>query len=201
MHRTLLLALFLFLVRVNAQERPIKIEEKKIPNRLALYAVNENEYDLDVLITVSGTNFRQSKARPRLIRVPATSKVHMKTLMLMRGKQPSYTYDLVVNDSLSKRALKKEYELIKIRPKKQITVYVPENCKGCDSIIYPLSQGKYIFSAYNLEEKPEMYSQLQSSLGQNFPLDSITEPIINLGGRLHTKIGTYEQLLEELNKE
>ena len=106
----------MFLNLAVGQEWAIKIEEQQIPNRIALYAVNENEQDLDVMLTVSGTNFRQSRARPRFIRVPATSKVHMKTIVLLRGKTPSYTFEIEVNDSLSTRSLKKEYEIIKVRP-------------------------------------------------------------------------------------
>ena len=172
-----------------------------IPNRLALYAVNENDQDFDVMITVTGTNFRQSKGRARLIRVPATSKVHLKTLVLMRGKKPSYTYTLVVNDSLSKRAVQKEFEKIKIPPKKQIIVYIPKNCMSCDSLIAPLQEGKYLFTTHELKVKPEMQSQLQGALGTNNPIDSLTTPILNLGGRLFTKITRYDQLLEALEKD
>lgn len=68
------------------------------------------------MITITGTNFRQSKARPRLIRVPSASKVHLKTLILLRGKTPSYTYDLKINDSLSRRALKKTFEKYRSSP-------------------------------------------------------------------------------------
>ena len=201
MERYLLLFLCLFSWVLFAQERPIKVVAKEIPNRLALYAINENDQDFDVKITITGKNFRQSKARPRLIRLPATSKVHLKTLVLMRGKKPSYTYDLVVNDSLSRRALKKEFEKIKIPPKKPIIVYIPKNCTSCDSLISPLQEGKYLFTKHDLGERPEMQSQLQGALGSTNPIDSLTTPILNLGGRLFTKITTYEKLLETLEKE
>ena len=119
MLRTFLFILILFgNTSTKAQEIPVKIVVEKIPNRLAFYAINENEQDLDVMLTIKGTNIRQSRARPRFIRVPATSKVHMKTVVMVRGKIPSYTHTIVVNDSLSKRALKKEYKLIKKNLKK-----------------------------------------------------------------------------------
>ncbi len=190
----------LFLGFTYAQERPIQVVAEEIPNRLALYAINENDQEFDVMITVSGTNFRQSKARPRMIRLPATSKVHLKTLVLTRGKKPSYTYDLVVNDSLSNRALKKEFEKIKIRPKKPIIVYLPKNCSSCDSLITPLQNGKYIFTSHTLDSLPDMKEQLQRLLG-NTIIDSLETPILNLGGRLFTQIETYDALLEALKKE
>lgn len=201
MLRIVFLALLIGAMQSYGQERPIKIETEKLTNRLAFYAVNENEQDLDVMLKIKGTNFRQSSARPRFIRVPATSKVHMKTVILFRGKQPSYTYDLVVNDSLSRRALKKESKPIKIKPRKTITVYIPENCQTCDSLIAPLTNGKYLFLSYKLDERPEMKDQLNRSFANRIPLDSLKTPIVNLGGKLFTKIESYEQLLVELNKE
>ena len=184
-----------------AQYKPIKIVEKEIPNRLALYAVNENEQDLDVKITISGTNFRQSRARPRFIRVPATSKVHLKTIVLIRGKQPNYTYELEVNDSLSNRALKKEYEIIRIKPSKPVVVYIPSNCETCDSLLVDMEQGKYILTSYHLAEKPEIKDQLQVLFGEETPIDSLTTPIVNIGGKLYTRFENYNQIIEAMNQE
>ncbi len=201
MKKTLPFLLFLVLSVASAQKRPIKVVEEKIPNRLALYAINENDEDYDVKITITGTNFRQSKARPRFIRVPGASKVHLKTLMLMRGKNPSYTYDLVVNDSLSKRALRKEAKPIKIKPDKNITVYVPEMCNQCDSLIASLSESKYLFDLHKLEERSDMKEQLNRSFANRIQLDSLETPIINLGGKLFTKIDNYDDLITKLEFE
>lgn len=194
-----LLAMFLLALGVlSAQETPIKVETKDIPNRLAFYAVNENEQDFDVQIKISGTNFRQSQGRPRWIRVPATSKVHLKTIVLIRGKLPNYAVELLTNDSLSRRALKKEAQPIKINPKKSITIYIPESCSSCDSLINPLADSHYKYIAHYLSETPEIKEQLKSYYPTT--LDSMTTPIVNLGGRLYTQIDNYDRLLEELNK-
>jgi len=194
--------LMLFLKITSAQKKPVKIIVENIPNRLMFYAINESTSDYDVIVTISGTNIRQSKAKPRLIRVPAASKVHMKTIMLIRGKKPSYTYKIYQNDSLSKRAIKKPFKKVKINPKKSITLYIPYNCKTCDSIISPLKNGDYKYASYLLSENEKITSQLQRSFGANStPLDSLKSPIINLGGKLYTKIDTYQELLDELDKD
>ena len=194
-------ALF-FMLQITAQTSPINVVVEDIPNRLAFFAINESTADYDVMVTISGTNFRQSKAKPRLIRVPAASKVHIKTIMLIRGKKPSYTYSIVQNDSLSKRAIKKPFEKIKISPKKQITLYIPHNCTSCDSIISPLENGNYKYISFLLSENEELSRQLQRSFGANStPVDSLKTPIINLGGKLYTNIETYQKLLDELDKE
>ena len=194
-------ALF-FVLQMSAQTSPIKVNVEEIPNRLAFFAINGSTTDYDVMVTISGTNFRQSKAKSRLIRVPAASKVHIKTIMLIRGKKPSYTYNIFQNDSLSKRALKKPFEKIKINPKKQITIYIPHNCTRCDSIMSPLENGKYKYISFLLSENENITSQLQRSFGANStPVDSLKTPIINLGGKLYTNIETYQKLLDELDKE
>ena len=192
---------FMFSVILLAQDYSFKIETKKLPNRLAFYALNENEVDLDVKLEIKGTNFRQSRAKPRYIRVPAASRVFMKMIILMRDKKPSYTVVLDVRDSLSPRALKKEYESIKIRPKKPIVIYIPEQCTGCDSLLIGLENGKYIYRQYELAEKPEMKAQLQRAFGNSVLLDSLKSPVVNLGGRLHTRILNYHGLIEVLHRE
>lgn len=192
---------FLFtLVNGHAQIKKIEIVTEDIPNRIAFYAINANEQDLDVMFTLTGTNFRQSRAKPRFIRVPAASKVHMKTIVLMRGKNPSYTYNLKVNDSLSTRALKKESEQIKINPPKQITIYVPSKCDQCDSLVQPLSESKYLFNLIKLDEKPELQEQLQIIFGKETPIDSLNSPVVNLAGKLYTNLITYDLLMEQVNK-
>ncbi len=183
----------------SAQLRRIKIVEEAIPNRIQLYALNENEQDLDVMLTVKGTNIRQSRAPSRFTRVPGASKVLLKTLILVRGKEPSYTYKLEVKDSLSTRSLKREYEPIKIRPRKPITVYLPENCASCDSLILPMDQGKYLYTSHDLKEKPEIKEQLKRLFRDSTALDTLSTPIINLGGKLLFDVTSYEELLEEMN--
>jgi glutaredoxin len=191
--------ILLFIVNQNyAQDVPLRVVTKDIPNRLAFYVENENEQDFDVQIKISGTNFRQSQGRPRWVRVPGATKVHLKTIVLTRGKKPNYTYNLLVNDSLSKRALKKESERIKIKPKKSITVYVTDGCLTCDSIISPLDASNYKYAKHVLSENPEIVKQLKSYLPK--PIDSIKTPILNIGGRLFTEIENYDSLLMELNQ-
>ncbi len=184
-----------------SQERPIEIVEETKANRLFLYALNKNEQDLDVMITVEGTNFRQSKSKPRMIRVPAASKVLLTNLFVERGKRANYTYKLEVNDSLSRRALPREYEAIKIEPKKKVIVYIPENCATCDSLVSSLEKSPYLYTSYRFSEKPELKSQLAPAFtNSTVKIDSVTTPIISLSGVLHVKIEDYDQLLEELNK-
>ena len=194
--------LFLLITGYNyAQNSSIKIVDETKKNRLYVYALNESETNYDVKITITGTNIRQSASKPRFIHVPAATKVLLKSLIIERNKIPSYTYDLVVNDSLSRRALKPTATPIKIKPKKQIVVYTVDVCATCDSIIYGLDNSKYKFTKINMTDKPDVKSRMNAYLGNRIQsTDSLENPIINLGGILHIKIDSYDKLMETLNK-
>ncbi len=195
--------LFCLLITTYAfgQKSSIKITDEKKNNRLSVYALNESETDYDVKITITGKNIRQSSAKPRFIRVPGASKVLLKSLIIERKKQPSYTYELVVNDSLSRRALKPSATPIKINPKKQIVLYTSVNCQNCDSILNGLNNSKYKFTTINITEKPDVKERMIKYLDNVIPsLDTLTNPIISLGGVLHTKLDTYKILMIELDK-
>lgn len=196
---SLLTFVILCTMSIYAQDEPIQILEERIANRLMLHALNETDTDYDMMITVEGSDFRQSKAKPRLIRIPATSKVkNVARLMLMKGKEPNYTYKLVINDSLSRRSLRKAYTKVRINPKKPITVYLTQNCMSCDSIIQPLEDSKWIYTKYNLNEKPEIARQLKIAIPQ---LDTLTTPVFSIGGLIFPKVQSFEELMKEMNKE
>ena len=185
-----------------AQEKEIRIEEEQKSNRLFLYAVNENLMDLDVAITVEGTGFRQRKGKPRKVRVPATSRVNMLSLVIERGQTPQYTYTLEVSDSLSRRALQKEFEKIRIAPPKPITIYIPDNCTNCDSIVGPLEeQTPYRYTKYVISENASAKSQLERAFSSSSKsLEEIDTAIISLGGSMYIYIQTFEDLMAKLEE-
>jgi len=207
MIKKIAMVLCLFGWYTHGQTGKVKVIEKELPNRVAFFAVNETHTTYDVKLTIKGNNIRQSKVPPRLIRVPAASKVHLKTIVLERGKTPYYNYQLFVTDSLSRRSVKKEYETLDIPPpkripKKHITIYSSSNCARCDSLVAQLTKDNYAFRLQVLDTIPELKEQLGKFLNRPITsLDSLAIPVVNLGGRLYQKIENYEQLLIELNKE
>lgn len=202
MLRKIVFVLFIIVSQSYAQEEPVKIVDEEDRNRLSLFAVNESETDYDILLTISGTGFKQRAGKPRWFYVPSASKVLINTLIVERGKRPVYTYEIQLNDSLSRRSLRKPAEPIKIKPRKQITLYITDNCITCDTIMSSLSQGKYLFNSHTLSEKPEIKSQIAMALANTrTPLDSVQNPVISLAGKLYTEIEDYDSLLEYLRKE
>jgi len=165
MLKQIVLLTLLCVFQLNAQEEPIEIKEERSANRISFYAVNKNQQDFDVLFKVTGTDFRQSKARARWVRLPATSKVQLHNIIVLRGKTPKYTHNLQVRDSLSRRALKKPATIIvvppkKIKPSKYIIVYKTKNCVNCDDIVNSLESNNYVYQSIDLAEKPAFHSDL-----------------------------------------
>jgi len=188
----------LFALSGYAQNRPIKIEDTIEKNRLVLYAVNENLQDFDIIVTVKGTGFKQRAGKPRLTRIPGASSVKVQSLVIERDKQPLYTYTIIANDSLSRRVIKPEFTRIKIDPLKPILLYTSERCLDCDTLIKSLNNGIYKYKQHKLIENDSKSMALKKYV---VGFDTITSPIINIGGVIHTEIKTYDQLLEKLLEE
>ncbi|MDC8004352.1 hypothetical protein POV27_09835 [Aureisphaera galaxeae] len=197
---TLLFALFSTVA--FAQEYKVDIEEERKANRLFLYAVNKNLVDLDVAIKVTGTGFRQRKGVPRKTRVPATSRVNLLSLIIERGKQPVYEYELDITDSLSRRVIRKEFELIKIDPKKNITLYLTEKCQTCDTIVSGLENSPYKYRTYNVAEDEKVREQLgKAFIGASVPLAEMQNPVVMLDGKMYIHIDSYDALMMRVNEE
>ncbi len=185
-----------------AQEVPLEIEEERKANRLFLNVVNKNLQDFDVAIKVEGTGFRQRKGVPRKVRVPATSKVNLISLVIERGKTPQYTYTLDVSDSLSQRVIKRDYELIKIRPKKAITLYLTEKCQTCDTIVAGLDKSPYMYKTLSVNENETVRAQLEKAfVGASVPLAEMENPVVMLDGRMYIHIASYEDLMMRVEEE
>ncbi|WP_151894301.1 hypothetical protein [Patiriisocius marinistellae] len=178
------------------QENEIKIEEVRKGNRIMLYALNENFVDLEATITVEGSGFRQSARKPRAIRVPKLTKVHVINLMVNKGETPNYTTNIIVSDSISRRSLRKESTAIRIDPLNPIDLYIAENCVGCDSIVAKLERSPYKYRSTILSEDEEIKRQIAMA---NTRLDTVVTPLFNVKGGLVSDIETFEELMEKLN--
>ncbi len=202
LYLSLALLFALFSAPAFAQDYKVDVEEERKANRLFLYAVNKNLVDLDVAIKVTGTGFRQRKGVPRKVRVPATSRVNLISLIVERGKQPVYEYELDVTDSLSRRVIKKDFELIKIDPKKAITLYITEKCKTCDSIVAPLDKSPFKYKTYNISENEGVKKQLEKAfIGASIPLAEMENPVVMLDGKMYIHIDSYDALMMRVDEE
>lgn len=195
--------LFLSTSPLFSQEYTVEIEDKLQANRLQLFAVNKNLVDLDVAIEVDGSGFKKREGREIYYRVPATSKVNIMTLIVERNKQALYTYKLKVNDSLSRRSRQVPFELIKIDPKKPITLFLPQNCTTkCDTLINSLNESPYLYRMVKVAEDENVKSQLSAALAGGLErLESMDTPIVMLGGKMYVMIETYDDLMARMEEE
>lgn len=193
--------LFIFCNLLTAQEqRIIIIEEERLNNRLMLFALNKTLTDYDVAITVKGTGFRLPSGAPRKVRVPGRSRVNLINLVIERSQEPRYTYTLDITDSLSKRSLIREAELIKINPVKAITLYIPDNCTDCDTFINALDESPFNYKKVQLSENETIKSQLSQALGTSVNLENRETAIFNVGGKTYLHISSYEELMEKMEE-
>ncbi len=184
-----------------SQELTVDIEEEQKGNRLFFHAINKNLVDLDVAITVEGTGIRQRKGAARKVRVPATSKVNLLSVIIERGQTPKYTYTLDVSKELSRRVIIRESKKIKIDPNRPITIYLPDNCRNCDSLIGPLDASPYKYKSYVISESEGVQKQLEKTFASSSrPLAEIDNAIIALGGKMYLYIETYEEMMEKVNE-
>jgi len=178
-----------------SQKRPIKIVDEIIKNRLNLFALNENLKDYDIIVTIKGTGFRQRGGKPRKIRIPATSKIKVASLVIEKDKTPQYTYYVEANDSLSRRAIRPEATPIKIDPKKVFIVYTSDICNTCDSLVSLLDKSIYIYKKIDLSDNTKNSEQLEKYVPN---LYTITNPIINIEGYIYTEPLTFDEILKKL---
>ncbi len=196
-YQILSVVFFIFTINLIAQKRPIKVVDEKVSNRLDLYAINENLIDYDIIVTVKGTGFRQKTGKQRKIRIPATSKVKVNSLVIERGKTPQYIYTVKANDSLSRRAMRPTATKIKIDPSKVFIIYSSIKCVSCDSLMSSLDKSIYNYKKINLSENKEISDTLEKYVPS---IDTITTPIINIGGYIYTDIITVDKVIEKLEK-
>ena len=199
---TSFLLLILFISPILAQERPIEIEDKQERNRLYLYAVNKNLQDFDVIINVTGSGFRQRAGKPRAVRVPARSRVEVSSLIIERGQEPKYKYTLEVSEELSRRALIREPELIKIQPKWPLTIYKTTLCaEQCDSLITALEESPYLYTLTEIEDYPKVKDQLSRLIvGGQERLAEMDTPIVMMGGKMYLTLSTYDEVMSTMDE-
>ena len=193
---------FLFVNPLISQDRPIEIEDEQNNNRLYLYAVNKNLQDFDVIINVTGTGFRQRAGKHRAVRVPARSRVEVSSLIIERGQEPKYKYTLEVSEELSRRAMIREAELIRIQPKWPLTVYKPALCTAnCDSLISSLDQSPYLYTLTEIEAYPKVREQLSRLIvGGEERLAEIDTPIIMMGGKMYLTLTSYDEVMSTMQE-
>jgi len=199
---TSLLLVFLFVNPLMAQERPIEIEDELVNNRLNLYAVNKNLQDFDVILYVNGTGFKQRAGKPRAVRVPARSRVEVRSLIIERGQEPKYTYTIEVQEELSRRSLVREVELIKIQPKWPLTIYKTTLCAAnCDTLTAALDESPYLYTLTEIDAYPKVREQLKKLIvGGEERLNEMDTPIVMMAGKMYLTLTTYEEVVSTMEE-
>lgn len=192
---------FAFAAQSQVPFKPIQIVDEQVNNRLNIYAINNTLKDYDVAITIKGTGFREPRNMGRLTRVPGRSKVNLISLVVERDKTPLYAYELEISDSLSRRVLRKDFELIKITPKNPITIIIPDKCTTCDTLMSQLDESPFNYKVQKLAENESMRTQLTPFLkSSGFDPETMENPVVMIGGKMYLDIENYPDLFAKLEE-
>lgn len=186
---------------MHAQET-IKITDSINKNRLLIYATNQTLTDLDVLITLDGSGFRQRAGAPRRMHIPARAKVNVLSLVIERGKTPYYNYQIETFEELAARSLKFEVlELIKVKPPVPIHLIFPDPCTNCEELLAQMNEGPYEFFQRNLSDNEDMKTQLAPAFrGTTYDIETIETAIVMIGGKVFPQLHTYEEIIDKINE-
>lgn len=183
------------------QQKPITIEEERGDNNITLFAINNTLTDYDVSITIKGTGFRQRGRADRKTRVPGRSRVNLVSLIPERGKEPNFVYILDITDSLSRRVIRKDYELIKVNPPKPIVVYIPENCLNCEKITAELDESPFLYKTVLIAESESVHPYIKNALkGTDQTFETLDCAVLNIGGKIYPGINSYKEIEEKLEE-
>jgi cobalamin biosynthesis protein CobT len=83
-----------------AQEKPVRLVEKKQKKRTILYVQNDTNTDKSVFLKINPIGYRKSAQRPIIKNIPAKSKIQMLILIPLTDVESHYTYNLIVNEEL-----------------------------------------------------------------------------------------------------
>lgn len=186
---------------IRAQEA-IKITDSIDKNRLLIYATNQTLTDLDILLTLDGSGFRQRAGAPRRMHIPARAKVNVLSLVIERGKTPYYDYHVETFEELAARSLKFEIiELVKVKPPAPIHLIFPDTCTNCEELLAQMNEGPYDFFQRSLSDNEDMKTQLAPAfIGTTYDIDTIDTAIVMIGGKVFPQLQTYEEIIAKINE-
>lgn len=186
----------------SQNQTQIKITDEIQKNRLLIFATNQTMNDLDIVLTLEGTGFRQRSGVPRKMRIPARAKVNVLNLVIERDKTPYYTHSIEISEELTGRSLRFEpIEYIKIKPKANITLFIPDNCTNCDEIISQLDESPYIYTKHILADNEEMKTQLAPAFNRtDYSIETTDAAIIMIGGTMYPNLNSFEEINQKLEE-
>lgn len=203
--------LFFFLCSFNLfsqEEEHIKIIEVDNGKRLELYVTNTDTISYDVFLKINTTDYRRPSKRPVLKTIGPNSKVHMITLIKLKGKEGSYEPLLIANKVAHTLNVRKDNQNLNLKIDEAFTdrtIYLisDESCTTCPKIeqILHTNYIKFI-NLHKTRDKAQiikLFPDLQTY--KMATIKSKQKPILKIESHIYTDISTLKSFMDILNEE
>ncbi|MEM5564663.1 hypothetical protein WNY78_06090 [Psychroserpens sp. AS72] len=180
----------------------VTLVEEKTGKRLQLFAENTDSIPYMVFLRVTTTDYRRTSKRPILKEIPGNSKLLLKTLILLDGKEGLYDTTFIVNEVTTNLAIRKSKEFdVKItgaKLDKNVLIFTNTNCALCDEALTILSDNAFSYEDFNLDTDIKALDLLKSEIGDSTSIEAINFPVLKIEDNIYTEIKTRQEFIDIL---
>ena len=172
--RFIVLTIFCLLIPITCfsqvSSKPhVILVEKKTGKRLQLFAENTDSIPYMVFLRVTTTDHRRTSKRPILKEIPGNSKLLLKTLILLDGKEGIYNPTFIVNEVTTNLRMRKTHDDFDLNVSTtklttKVLIFTNTTCDLYNEAITILEDNAFSYKNYNLETSTEALNLLQSKL-------------------------------------
>ena len=180
-HKIIVGLFLLFSVQGFSQGLKVLISEKKSGKRVVLFAENKTNDTLNVFLMVNSEGFRKSANKPVIKNIPPATKVSMLTMIEMSDVPSTYTYDLIVNEDLTKTSISTENQAKDIEKQLygKLVLFTNANCTDCTQLITELNSKRIPHRVFDINKDQVIYRQFMAHIERSLTVETkIRFPII-----------------------
>lgn len=206
--RFIVLTLFCLLMPITcfsqvSSNPHVTLVEKKTGKRLQLFAENTDSIPYMVFLRVTTADYRRTSKRPILKEIPGNSKLLLKTLILLDGKEGTYDPTFIVNEVTTNLRMRKTHDDFDLNVSKaklttKVLIFSNTNCDLCNEAIAILEENTFSYENYNLETSTEALNLLQSKLDDSQSIEDLKFPVITIEDKMYTDIKTRDEFIKIL---
>ncbi|WP_152611514.1 thioredoxin domain-containing protein [Psychroserpens damuponensis] len=185
-----------------SSNKHVKLVEKKTGKRLQLFAENTDSIPYMVFLRVTTTDFRRTSKRPVLKEIPGHTKLLLKTLILLDGKEGIYDASFIVNEVTTNLAIRKSKEfdtsISDAKLNKNVTIYTHTDCNLCNEGLVILEENAFNYKSYDVITHPEVLDLLTYEVGGSKSIEALKFPVLKIEGSIYTSIKTRQEFIDIL---
>jgi len=196
-----LIILFFLIINTFAQNKApnVTIKEKKIGNRVELYAVNLKDESYKVTLNVYTQDYKRAHQGPVTKTVPAHQAIKMLTMIQIAETPGLYSYDLNVSEMGYEIALKGNKKFNKklnaALKNKNITLFTKANCNLCTDTKQFLKRNRVLFKEHHVVQDSVKLKQIIT----NYDAHTSYLPILKIQDSVYSKIKSERDLVFAIN--